>query len=198
MREKKETQNEDLEELPGGVTVLKIDGMSAAVTDAVNAAWNTVNKDTVWWWPCAALMMTAVPGVHWARISWFSIFIKFGKYFFKYLHVPLLFGGFQSHIYKVTWNVPQLRDALFTCLNFVCVCLCVFHLDSYCTVSLRLVNLSSVMSNLLLILSRGFHLTQCSFHLQKFDFSLMYTFQVSLLNIKYGVIIIYEWQLKNH
>lgn len=61
---KKETQNEDLEKLAGGVTVLKIDGMNAAVIDTVNAARDTANKDTVWRWPCAALMLTAVLGFH--------------------------------------------------------------------------------------------------------------------------------------
>lgn len=38
IQEKKETENEDLAKLPGGVTALKIDGMSAAVTDAINSA----------------------------------------------------------------------------------------------------------------------------------------------------------------
>lgn len=56
------------------------------VTDAVNAAWDAVDKDTAWRWPWATLMLTVMPGVHWdSWISGFSIFIKFGKYVFKYL-----------------------------------------------------------------------------------------------------------------
>lgn len=104
--------------------------MSAAVTDAVNAARDTVNQDTVWQWPCAALMLTAVLGFHWAWISGFSIFIKFGKYFFKYLSWAPSLQRTSITYTRSPGIVPQLRDALFTGLKLFFIF--VFHLYSYC------------------------------------------------------------------
>lgn len=116
--------------------------------------------------------------------SFYQIWENFGHYFFKSLFSPGLLWELQLPILKPHEVAPQCADicsffSISSSDSLVSLC---FILDSIIMLSSSSL-ISSAISDLLLI-NLIFHLTTCSFHLQKFDLGL-FIYSIPLPNLKH-------------